>query len=69
MKTLACAWCISSAFGDRAFNWAYLILIIAPFLVFTAIAAALAWQAGIRPRTIVQRLTRRHASLPHKETT
>jgi hypothetical protein len=69
MKTLACAWCISSAFGDRTFNWAYLILIIAPFLVVAAIAAALAWQAGIRPRTIVQRLTRRHEPLPHKETT
>ena len=69
MKTLACAWCISAAFGDRTFNWPYLSLIIAPFLVVTAIASALAWQAGIRPRTIVYRLTRRHESRPHKETT
>ncbi len=69
MKTLACAWCISAAFGDRTFNWPYLSLILAPFLVVAAIAAALAWQAGIRPRTIVHRLTRRHQPLPHKETT
>ena len=69
MKTLACALCISAAFGDRTFNWPYLSLIIAPFLVVTAIASALAWQAGIRPRTIVRRFTHRHESLPHKETT
>ncbi|MGH7357124.1 MAG: hypothetical protein ACRELS_21410 [Candidatus Rokuibacteriota bacterium] len=69
MKTLACAWCISSAFGDRTFNWPYLSLIVAPFLVVAVIAAVVAWQAGIRPRTLVQRLTRRHEPPPHKETT
>lgn len=76
MRTLACAWCISSAFGDRSFNWPYLSLILAPFLVFAAIAAAIAWQAGIRPRALIRRLTARlpwrgaghHESLSHKET-
>ena len=70
MKTLACAWCISSAFGDRSFNWPYLSLIVAPFLVVAAIAAAVAWQAGIRPRTLIHRLAaRKHKRLSHKETT
>ena len=77
MRTLACAWCISSAFGDRSFNWPYLSLILAPFLVFTAIAAAVAWQAGVRPRTIIRwcadrlpgRSAGHHESMPHKEKT
>jgi hypothetical protein len=77
MRTLACAWCISSAFGDRSFTWPYLGLIVAPFLVFAAIAATLAWHAGIRPRALIRRLTDRvsgrraehHESMSHKETT
>ena len=34
----ACTWCVSSAFGDRSFNWPYLGLIVAPFLVGVAVA-------------------------------
>jgi hypothetical protein len=77
MKTLACVGCVSSAFGDRTFGWAYLTLVVAPFVVVAAIAAVLAWKAGIRPRLIVHRLAERlfgrraalPGPLPHKETT
>ena len=37
----ACTWCVSSAFGDRSFNWPYLSLIVAPFLVGAAVAGVL----------------------------
>jgi hypothetical protein len=40
----ACTWCVSSAFGDRSFNWPYLGLILAPFGVSLAIAGVLAWR-------------------------
>jgi hypothetical protein len=33
----ACASCISSAYGDRTFNWAFAILLSMPFIVGTAI--------------------------------
>ena len=49
-KVLACAACVSSAFGDRSFNWAYLVLIVTPFVVGVALAAGLAWNAGYRLR-------------------
>jgi len=32
-EALACATCAASAFGDRTFNWAFLGLMAAPFLV------------------------------------
>ena len=34
----ACASCISSAYGDRTFNWAFAILLGMPFIVGGAIA-------------------------------
>jgi hypothetical protein len=37
----ACTWCVSSAFGDRTFNWAYLGLLLAPFVVTAIIAGVL----------------------------
>jgi hypothetical protein len=49
-SVLACAACVSSAYGDRTFNWAYGALIIAPFVVGLVIAALLAWSAGYRLR-------------------
>jgi hypothetical protein len=49
-RTLACAACVSSAYGDRAFNWAYGALLAAPFVVGVVIAAVLAWNAGYRLR-------------------
>ncbi|HEY3068065.1 MAG TPA: hypothetical protein VGL09_19915 [Methylomirabilota bacterium] len=39
----ACTWCVSSAFGDRTFNWPYLGLILAPFFVVAVIGGVLAW--------------------------
>ena len=32
-EALACATCAASAFGDRTFNWAFLGLMAAPFVV------------------------------------
>ena len=34
----ACATCVASAYGDRTFNWAFLGLILMPFLVGLGIA-------------------------------
>jgi hypothetical protein len=47
---LACAACVSSAYGDRSFNWGYGGLMLAPFLVAVVIGAVLAWNAGYRLR-------------------
>ena len=38
----ACATCVSSAYGDRTFNSAFLGLILMPFVVATDIAGGLA---------------------------
>jgi hypothetical protein len=38
----ACATCVSSAYGDRTFNWAFLGLLLMPFVVATGIAGVLA---------------------------
>jgi hypothetical protein len=53
----ACATCISSGFGDRAYTWPYIGLILMPFLVAVAIVATLAWYAGWRPSEIVARIS------------
>lgn len=37
----ACAGCLSSAYGDRTFNWAHLGLLVTPFLVAAGIGSAL----------------------------
>ena len=55
----ACATCVASAYGDRGFNWAYILLLVLPFGVLCAIAGILAWSAGYRPaqlRTYVRTL-------------
>ena len=49
-KVLACASCMSSAYGDRTFNWAYTALMVVPFVVGTAVALVLAWNIGYRLR-------------------
>jgi hypothetical protein len=46
----ACAACVSSAYGDRTFNWAYGGLLIAPFLVAIVVGGVLSWNAGYRLR-------------------
>jgi hypothetical protein len=53
----ACATCISSGFGDRAYTWPYIGLILMPFLVAVAIVATLAWYAGWRPSVIAARVS------------
>jgi hypothetical protein len=53
----ACATCISSGFGDRAYTWPYIGLILMPFLVAVAIVGTLAWYAGWRPSEIAARIS------------
>ncbi len=38
----ACATCVASAYGDRTFNWAFIGLILMPFVVGLGIAGILA---------------------------
>jgi hypothetical protein len=38
----ACATCLSTPYGDRTYNWAFLGLILMPFVVAAAIGAVLA---------------------------
>ena len=45
---LACPTCVSSAFGDRTFNWPYFALILMPFAITAAIGGVLAYRAGYR---------------------
>lgn len=47
---LACPTCVSSAFGDRTYNWAYVGLLVMPFVLTAVVGAILAWSAGVRPR-------------------
>jgi ABC-type Fe3+ transport system permease subunit len=49
-RVLACASCVSSAYGDRTFNWAYTALMIVPFAVGAVVAIVLAGNAGYRLR-------------------
>jgi hypothetical protein len=39
---LACATCVFSAYGDRTFNWAFLGLILMPFVVGVGIGGVFA---------------------------
>jgi hypothetical protein len=56
-RAAACAVCLGNAFGDRAYTWPYLGLILMPFIVGGAIVGALAWQLGWRPRAIAARVS------------
>jgi hypothetical protein len=46
----ACASCISSAFGDQTYNWAYLGLMLTPLVVCAVIGGVVAWchRANVR---------------------
>ena len=69
-RAAACAVCIGSAFGDRAYTWPYLGLILMPFVVAAGILAALAWQVGWRPRDVWRRVAPGDPSpRTHTETT
>ena len=39
----ACPGCLSSAYGDRTFNWAFVGLLLMPFLLAAAIGGVLAY--------------------------
>jgi hypothetical protein len=52
----ACPTCISTGFGDRTYTWAYLGLLLMPFVVAVAIAATLAWYAGWRLKHLTDRI-------------
>jgi hypothetical protein len=54
---LACPTCVSSAFGDRTYNWAYLGLLVMPFVLTAVVGAIVAWSAGVRPRRPAWRAT------------
>lgn len=43
----ACPACLSSAYGDRTFNWAFLGLLVMPFVVGVAIGGALLYRYGL----------------------
>jgi hypothetical protein len=62
----ACPWCLSSAGGDQAAVWPFLVLILVPFLVALAITATLGWYAGWRPRTLVRWLAARVTVRAHR---
>ena len=62
----ACATCISSGFGDRAYTWPYIGLILMPFLVAVAIVATLGWYAGWRLSDIGARISTWSAGRWHR---
>ena len=39
----ACASCVSSAFGDQTYNWAYLGLMLTPLVLCAVIGGVFAW--------------------------
>ena len=53
----ACPTCISTGFGDRTYTWAYLGLLLMPFVLAVAIAATLAWYAGWRLQHVTNRIS------------
>ena len=50
----ACATCVSSAFGDRSYNWAYLGLLVMPFVLTAVVGGIVAVRMGWRPLTPVK---------------
>lgn len=42
----ACATCLASAYGDRTYNWAFLGLLLMPFLVVGTIGGILLYRYG-----------------------
>ena len=54
----ACATCISSPFGDRTYNWPYLLLIGLPFGVAAVITGVLAHVNGVSLRMVASRAAR-----------
>ena len=44
----ACASCIGSPFGDRTYNWPYLVLILVPFAAAAVIGVVMMRATGAR---------------------
>ena len=64
----ACATCVASAYGDRTFNWAFLGLILMPFVVGVGVAAVLASRYYVAHRPPHPRGALAAAQLaPHEE--
>ena len=64
----ACAACLSSPYGDRTYNWAYIGLLLMPFAVALVIGGIVAWSAGYLNRARLRRVfSLRNVTL--KETT
>lgn len=43
----ACATCLATAYGDRTYNWAFLGLLLMPFLIAGTIGGILLYRYGI----------------------
>jgi hypothetical protein len=54
----ACATCIASPFGDRTYNWPYLLLILLPFAMAAVIGGILARVNGVSAGTVRRFLAR-----------
>ena len=66
----ACATCISSPFGDRTYNWPYLVLILVPFAVAAVIGGVMVRVTGVGVSDLRQWLTRvLHPPAREEETT
>jgi hypothetical protein len=66
----ACASCISSAFGDRTYNWPYLVLILVPFAVAAVIGGIMVRVTGFGFSDLRQWVTRVfHPAASEEETT
>ena len=64
----ACATCVSSAFGDRTYNWAYLGLLVMPFALTAVVGGIVAVRMGWRPHTAVKAWLGSIAFFSHRST-
>ena len=68
----ACATCVASAYGDRTFNWAFLGLLLMPFVVALGIAGVFVTRyytarSHSRSRSSGRALTGAAQLAPHEE--
>jgi len=60
----ACATCVASAYGDRTFNWAFLGLLLMPFVVGVGIVVVLASCYYVAQRHVRLRISRGALAAP-----
>ena len=66
----ACATCIASPFGDRTYNWPYLVLILVPFALAAVIGGVMVRVTGARVSDLRRWVARRfHPAARQEETT